>query len=38
MMHPENNQEVSDAWAEVNEMLEDSFVTDSEEWYSYIMS
>tara|TARA_A100000172_G_scaffold48306_1_gene30219 strand:+ start:83 stop:430 length:348 start_codon:yes stop_codon:yes gene_type:complete len=38
MMHPENNQEVSDAWAEVNEMLENSFFTDSEEWYSYIMS
>tara|TARA_Y100001938_G_C7927422_1_gene347599 strand:- start:264 stop:617 length:354 start_codon:yes stop_codon:yes gene_type:complete len=40
MMHPEteNNQEVSDAWAEVNDMLENSFFADSEEWYSYIMS
>ena len=39
-IHPEleNNQTLMEAWAEVNEMLEDSFVENNDEWYLYVIA
>ena len=38
--HPEleQNQELIDAWSEVNEMLDESFIENNEEWYLYVVS
>jgi|TARA_B100000282_G_scaffold132182_1_gene94736 hypothetical protein len=40
MAHPEleQNQTLIDAWAEVNEMLEDSFIENNDEWYLYVIA
>tara|TARA_Y100000592_G_C5220389_1_gene199160 strand:- start:58 stop:429 length:372 start_codon:yes stop_codon:yes gene_type:complete len=40
MAHPEleKNQALIDAWAEVNDMLEDSFIENNDEWYLYVIS
>jgi len=32
------NDELLNAWAEVNEMLEESFVLNNDEWYLYLIS
>ena len=39
-VHPEleKNQTLIDAWAEVNDMLEDSFIENNDEWYLYVIS
>lgn len=38
MLHPEPTDELNNAWAEVNEMLEESFVLNNDEWYLYLVS
>ena len=40
MAHPEleQNQELINAWSEVNEMLDESFIENNEEWYLYEIS
>lgn len=39
MAHPEleQNQELINAWSEVNEMLDESFIESNDEWYLYII-
>ena len=39
-VHPEleQNQTLMEAWAEVNEMLEDSFIENNDEWYLYVIA
>ena len=39
-IHPEleKNQTLMEAWAEVNEMLEDSFIENNDEWYLYVIA
>ena len=38
MLHPEPTDELNNAWAEVNEMLEESFVLNNDEWYLYVIA
>jgi hypothetical protein len=38
MLHPDPSPALNDAWAEVNEMLEESFVLNNDEWYLYLIS
>ena len=37
MLYPEATDELNDAWAEVNEMLEESFVLNNDEWFLYVV-
>ena len=37
ILYPEATDELNDAWAEVNEMLEESFILNNDEWYLYVV-